>query len=95
MNERTDKACNAHIPQRIAAAIGIGMFAATVAAPALAYVGPGAGLGVLGALLAVLTAVLATVVGLVVWPLRMAMRRRKGKTSAAEATASGPEEHPR
>ena len=59
---------------------------ATVFAPAaLAYVGPGAGLGMLGVVLAVLAAVLATVVGLVLWPLRALARRRKKKDQSTPA----------
>ena len=44
---------------------------------ALAYVGPGAGLGLLAALAAVIGAVLLTIVGLFLWPLRALARRRK------------------
>lgn len=49
---------------------------------AMAYVGPGAGLGVLGVLLAIITAVLATIVGLVLWPLRVIKQRRKAAAAA-------------
>lgn len=56
---------------------------AVVAAPgaALAYVGPGAGLGMIGSLVAVIGAVLLALVGLIVLPFRMLMRRRKAKAS--------------
>lgn len=68
----------------VAAALGAGLLMLALApADALAYVGPGAGLGMLGALVAVLIAVLATVVGLVLWPLRMLLRHRKAKAETA------------
>lgn len=62
-----------------AAAVSAGAFATVLACPAQAYVGPGAGLGVLGALLAILLAVLATVVGVVLWPVRAIMRWWKAR----------------
>ena len=52
------------------------------AAPAAAYMGPGAGLGMLGSVIAVLGAVLVAVFGIVVLPIRMILRRRR---KAAEA----------
>lgn len=70
----------------------LGLTIAAVVALAMApaawsYVGPGAGLGVLGAIVAVIAALLASVVGLVLWPIRKFMRRRKGAaTTANEGT---------
>lgn len=51
-----------------------------------AYVGPGAGLSLLGALWALLVAVGAAIVFLVAWPLRR-MRRRKREAMQQETTA--------
>ena len=47
--------------------------------PAFAYVGPGAGLSLLGTLWGVLIAVLAAVSFLVLWPLRRLMRQRRAR----------------
>ncbi|MEQ8267145.1 MAG: hypothetical protein RH982_08110 [Parvibaculum sp.] len=47
------------------------------AGPAAAYVGPGAGLSVVSALVGVLLAIGAAVVFIVGWPVRRMMRRRK------------------
>lgn len=47
------------------------------AAPAAAYMGPGAGLGMLGSLLAVGGALLLALAGIVVLPLRMLLKRRR------------------
>ena len=57
---------------------------AVVPLAAQAYVGPGAGVGMIGSLLAVLGAVLLAIVGLVLWPLRMIRKRwlRKGDSKA-------------
>ena len=80
----------ARLPGSVAAALGAGLLVLVlVPAYALAYVGPGAGLGMLGALFAVLVAVLATVVGLVLWPLRMLLRHRKAKAETAGALEPG------
>lgn len=65
-----------------------------------AYVGPGAGLSLLGALWALLVAVGAAIVFIVAWPLRR-MRRRKREAMqqseqerATEARGSEPPAHP-
>ena len=44
---------------------------------AAAYMGPGAGLGMLGSLVAVVAAVALAVLGLVLLPLRMILKRRR------------------
>ena len=51
------------------------------ASPADAYMGPGAGLGMLGSLLAVGGALLLALTGIVVLPVRMLLKRRR-KASA-------------
>jgi len=84
MTERLKKAqLLARLPGSVAIVLGVGLLVMALAPSALAYVGPGAGLGMLGALFAVMIAVLATVVGLVLWPLRMLIRRRKAKAETA------------
>lgn len=47
------------------------------ATPAMAYVGPGAGLSLLGAFWGLLVAVLAALAFVVVYPIRRMMRARK------------------
>lgn len=58
-----------------------------VSANALAYVGPGAGLSLLGALWALLVAVAMALAFIVAWPVRRLLRRRR----AAKAGAAEPE----
>lgn len=55
------------------------VFCAMLAAatPALAYMGPGAGLGMLGSLFALVGAGLVALFGLVVLPVRMLMKRMR------------------
>jgi hypothetical protein len=43
---------------------------------AYAYIGPGAGLGMIGSLIAIIIAVLIVVVGLIIYPIRRVMRRK-------------------
>lgn len=45
--------------------------------PAVAYIGPGAGLSLVGALWAVIAAVGAALFFVVAWPLRRLLRRRR------------------
>jgi hypothetical protein len=60
------------------------LLAATWAAPAAAYMGPGAGLGMLGSALAVIGAVLVAVFGLLLFPIRMLIKRRRRNGQAAK-----------
>ena len=63
---------------RRAALLAIGTSAAALAAsPAFAYVGPGAGLTLLGALWGLIAAVVLCVGFILLWPLRRLMRRNK------------------
>jgi hypothetical protein len=52
---------------------------------AMAYIGPGAGVTVLGALWGVIVAIVLTLGAVVLWPFRILLRRRR--TGAAKAVA--------
>jgi membrane protein implicated in regulation of membrane protease activity len=56
-------------------------------ASADAYIGPGAGLSLFGALWALIAAVAAALAFLVLWPIRKAMRRRTAQKKAAAAVS--------
>lgn len=59
--------------------------------PALAYVGPGPGLSLLGALWGVLVAVVAAVSFVILWPMRRLLRRRREDPEATSyAENDGP-----
>ena len=55
--------------------------------PALAYVGPGAGISMLGALIGVVAAILLAVAGILAWPIRAMLRKRR--EVKAETTTYG------
>nr|WP_297459832.1 hypothetical protein [uncultured Halomonas sp.] len=58
----------------------------TVSSPALAYIGPGAGLSLLGALWGLVAAVGAALLFVLLWPFRRMMRRkREAKKAEAES----------
>jgi membrane protein implicated in regulation of membrane protease activity len=57
------------------------------ALPALAYVGPGAGLSLLGAFWGLLIAVLAALAFVVLYPIRRLMRARKRPVETQPAAA--------
>jgi Na+/melibiose symporter-like transporter len=64
-------------PRRMAV-LAVGAATLTFAAfPALAYVGPGAGLTLLGALWGLILAVVMSVAFVLFWPLRRLLRRNK------------------
>lgn len=64
--------------------IGAAVVLAATATPALAYVGPGAGLSLLGALWGLLAAVFAAVGYIVMWPVRHMLRRRRCRDGGAQ-----------
>ena len=68
----------------VAIALGLSL----IATPAFAYIGPGAGISVLGALWGVVVAAVLAVAAVLLWPLRMLFRRRRRGAGPADASAS-------
>jgi len=64
---------------------------ALVAGPAQAYVGPGAGISVLGSLLGILATILVAIGAIVFWPVRKLLKRRKAAAAAPQSTESSSE----
>jgi hypothetical protein len=73
------------------------LIAGCVVEPASAYVGPGAGLALIGSVVAVGAAVLIAVVALVLFPLRMAIKAARRRSAGVDdrpiATAAADLEH--
>ena len=59
-----------------------------VADPAAAYVGPGAGMSLMGAVWGLLLAILAALGFVILWPLRRLLRRGRATPAAAETAAT-------
>jgi hypothetical protein len=55
---------------------------------ALAYVGPGAGISMLGALWGLIVGVVMAVGVILFWPIRIMLRKAKAKKANAEAVSS-------
>jgi membrane protein implicated in regulation of membrane protease activity len=64
------------------------VIALSSATPALAYVGPGAGLSLVGAFWGLLVAVFAAFAFVILWPLRRLSRRRRSAPAAAMQTTT-------
>jgi hypothetical protein len=56
--------------------------------PAAAYIGPGAGITMLGALWGVIVAIALAVGAVLFWPIRILLRKRRKPAAAAPAVAS-------
>ena len=54
--------------------------------PALAYIGPGAGLGVIAVTVALVLGVLLLVIGLVWYPLKRLLKRKKAVVAESDRT---------
>jgi membrane protein implicated in regulation of membrane protease activity len=66
---------------------------ALIAGPAAAYVGPGAGISVLGSLLGILATIFVAIGAILFWPIRKLMKRRKAKKEtgvSGDTDSSGP-----
>ena len=59
--------------------------------PALAYIGPGAGLSAIGTFVAVIGAFLLLIVGFVWYPVKRLLRGRKATKDAAENETTEPD----
>jgi hypothetical protein len=55
-----------------------------------AYVGPGAGITLLGVLWAVIAAIVTAVAGLLIWPIRALWRRARGRTRPQTSGGDAP-----
>ena len=76
---------------RQAALLGVGASAAVLAAsPAFAYVGPGAGLTLLGALWGLILAVVVSVGFILLWPIRRMIRRNRRAAGDQQAADDDP-----
>jgi hypothetical protein len=60
------------------------------ATPVSAYIGPGAGITMLGALWGVIVAVALALGAVLFWPIRVMLRRRKRPAAASATTAAAP-----
>jgi membrane protein implicated in regulation of membrane protease activity len=71
--------------QMVRTLIAAAALVAGVALPAAAYIGPGAGLSLLGAFWGLLLAVVAALGFVILWPLRRMFRRQRASQPATPA----------
>lgn len=63
------------------------------AQPALAYIGPGAGLSLIGSLFGWIVGIFLTLFAIVLWPLRYLLRRLFRRRRPTKGAAAAPEAH--
>ena len=69
------------------AALTTVLVVAMAATPALAYVGPGAGVSLFGAAIGVLVAIFTALGIILLWPIRMLIKLIRGTRAKSEAAA--------
>lgn len=57
--------------------------------PAVAYIGPGAGISVLGSLLGILATMFVAIGAILFWPLRKLLKRRKSRRDSLVSMDAG------
>jgi len=60
-------------------------FLLVLVSPALAYIGPGAGISVVGSLLSILATFFVAIGAILFWPLRKLMKRRRARRESKPA----------
>jgi hypothetical protein len=75
--------------------MAVGVWLLASAASAEAYVGPGMGLGVLGAIFGLLAAIFLAVAGLVWYPVKRMLRAKRGGAATAAGPAAATSAQPR
>jgi len=68
--------------------VGLAIILLAPLSPALAYIGPGAGISVVGSLLSILATFFVAIGAIIFWPLRKLLKRRKARRSAVPGTAT-------
>lgn len=59
-----------------------------LAVPATAYIGPGAGISVLGSLLGILATIVVAIGAIVMWPLRKLLKKKRQKSAPEQKDAA-------
>ena len=86
---RREPAGRKHDPVKFTACLLVLAGLLVYPAVSFAYVGPGAGITALGALWALIATVVITLVGLLIWPIRALMKRKKQSGGPVEKNESG------
>lgn len=76
------------MPKQTFALGALAVLVALWAEPAAAYIGPGAGITMLGALWGVVVAVFLAIGAVLFWPIRILLRKRRKSATPAATTAA-------
>jgi len=79
---------------RIGAACAAAFALAAAATPAAAYIGPGLGLGVIASIFGAIAAFFMMLAGLIWYPVKVMLRKRKEKKAAAVLSDATDAPHP-
>lgn len=68
------------------------LLALLISSPAIAYIGPGAGISVLGSLLGIIVTIVVAIGAIVMWPLRKLLKKKRANAANTDSTETDPAE---
>jgi len=81
------------MPRRVQTTV-LTLFLLCLSFSASAYIGPGAGISVLGSLLGILATIVLAIGAILMWPVRKMLKRKKARAAEAESAAAQAEAAP-
>ena len=81
------------MPRRVQTTV-LTLFLLCLSFSASAYIGPGAGISVLGSLLGILATIVLAIGAILMWPVRKMLKRKKARAAEAESAGAQAETAP-
>ena len=63
----------------------LSLLALLISSPAIAYIGPGAGISVLGSLLGIIVTIVVAIGAIIMWPLRKLLKKKRANATETDS----------